>query len=35
MGFRRRQVITAALTANAIRPLSGFELGPPAFSGAG
>ncbi len=31
MGFRRRQVITAALTANAIRPLPGFELGPTAF----
>lgn len=32
MGFLRRQVITAALTANAIRPLPGFELGPAAFA---
>lgn len=31
MGFRRRQVITAALTANAIRPLPSFELGPLSF----
>ncbi len=31
MGFRRRQVITAALTANAIRPLPTYELGPLAF----
>ncbi len=31
MGFRRRQVITAALTANAIRPVPGFEVGIPAF----
>ena len=31
MGFRRRQVITAALTANAIRPLPSYELGPLAF----
>jgi acetyl esterase/lipase len=31
MGFRRRQVITAALTANALRPLPGFEMGPLAF----
>jgi acetyl esterase/lipase len=31
MGFRRRQVATAALTANAIRPLPGFEVGIPAF----
>ncbi len=31
MGFRRRQVITAALTANAIRPLPTYELGPAAF----
>jgi acetyl esterase/lipase len=32
MGFRRRQLVTAALTANAIRPLPGFELGVPAFA---
>lgn len=31
MGFVRRQAITAALTANAIRPLPGFRLGIPAF----
>lgn len=31
MGFRRRQLITAALTANAIRPLPGFRSGIPAF----
>lgn len=31
MGFLRRQAITAALTANAIRPLPGFEVGIPAF----
>jgi acetyl esterase/lipase len=31
MGFRRRQVITAALTANALRPLPSYELGPAAF----
>ena len=31
MGFRRRQVITAALTANALRPLPGFEMGPLSF----
>jgi acetyl esterase/lipase len=31
MGFRRRQVVTAALTANAVRPLPGFEVGIPAF----
>ena len=31
MGFLRRQAITAALTANAIRPLPGFEVGVPAF----
>jgi acetyl esterase/lipase len=31
MGFRRRQVITAALTANALRPLPGFEMGPVSF----
>ncbi|MDQ4053195.1 MAG: alpha/beta hydrolase [Actinomycetota bacterium] len=31
MGFLRRQVVTAALTANAIRPLPGFEVGIPAF----
>ena len=32
MGFLRRQVITAALTANALRPAPGFELGIPAFA---
>ncbi len=32
MGFLRRQVITAALTANAIRPLPGFDLGVPSFA---
>lgn len=31
MGFVRRQVVTAALTANAIRPLPGFRAGIPAF----
>ncbi len=31
MGFLRRQVVTAALTANAIRPLPGFRAGIPAF----
>ena len=31
MGFLRRQAITAALTANAIRPLAGFRAGIPAF----
>jgi acetyl esterase/lipase len=31
MGFLRRQVVTAALTANAIRPLPGFAAGIPAF----
>jgi acetyl esterase/lipase len=31
MSFRRRQAITAALTANAIRPLPGFGVGVPAF----
>jgi acetyl esterase/lipase len=31
MSFLRRQVITAALTANAIRPLPGFRVGIPAF----
>jgi acetyl esterase/lipase len=31
MGFLRRQAVTAALTANAIRPLPGFEVGVPAF----
>lgn len=31
MGFRRRQLVTAALTANAIRPVTGFEVGIPAF----
>ncbi|MDQ6526570.1 alpha/beta hydrolase [Nocardioides sp. LHD-245] len=31
MGFVRRQLVTAALTANAIRPLPGFRAGIPAF----
>ena len=31
MGFLRRQAITAALTANAIRPLPGFRVGVPSF----
>ncbi|WP_278255989.1 hypothetical protein [Nocardioides convexus] len=31
MGFVRRQAITAALTANAIRPIPGFRPGIPAF----
>lgn len=31
MGFLRRQVVTAALTANAIRPLPGFRVGIPSF----
>ncbi|MBA2952563.1 alpha/beta hydrolase fold domain-containing protein [Nocardioides sp. MAH-18] len=31
MGFLRRQVVTAALTANAIRPVPGFRAGIPAF----
>jgi acetyl esterase/lipase len=31
MSFRRRQAITAALTANAIRPLPGFGIGVPSF----
>lgn len=31
MSFLRRQVITAALTANAIRPVPGFRVGIPAF----
>ena len=31
MGFLRRQVITAALTANAIRPLPGLRAGVPSF----
>lgn len=31
MSFRRRQVVTAALTANAIRPVPGFGIGVPAF----
>ena len=31
MSFRRRQAITAALTANAIRPVPGFGVGVPAF----
>ncbi|GAA4690085.1 alpha/beta hydrolase [Nocardioides nanhaiensis] len=31
MGFFRRQVVTAALTANAVRPIPGFRTGIPAF----
>jgi acetyl esterase/lipase len=31
MGFLRRQVITAALTANAVRPLPGLRAGVPSF----
>ncbi|WP_137295243.1 alpha/beta hydrolase [Nocardioides dongxiaopingii] len=31
MGFLRRRLVTAALTANAIRPLTGFRFGIPAF----
>ena len=31
MGFVRRQLVTAALTANAIRPVPGFRVGVPAF----
>ena len=31
MGFLRRQVLTAALTANAIRPVPGFRAGVPSF----
>ena len=31
MGFLRRQIVTAALTANAIRPVSGYRAGIPAF----
>ena len=31
MSFLRRQIVTAALTANAIRPLPGFRVGIPAF----
>lgn len=31
MSFRRRQAVTAALTANAIRPVPGFGIGVPAF----
>lgn len=31
MGFLRRQLVTAALTANAIRPVPGFRAGIPAF----
>ena len=31
MGFLRRQLVTAALTANAIRPVPGFRPGIPAF----
>jgi acetyl esterase/lipase len=32
MGFLRRQLITAALTANALRPVKSFELGIPSFA---
>ncbi|MET0523401.1 MAG: alpha/beta hydrolase [Nocardioides sp.] len=32
MGFLRRQLITAALTANAVRPVKSFELGIPSFA---
>jgi acetyl esterase/lipase len=32
MSFLRRQILTAALTANAIRPLPGFRVGIPAFA---
>lgn len=32
MAFLRRQLVTAALTANAIRPLPGFRAGIPAFA---
>ena len=32
MAFLRRQVVTAALTANAIRPVPGFRAGIPAFA---
>ncbi|GAB2860409.1 alpha/beta hydrolase fold domain-containing protein [Nocardioides pacificus] len=31
MGFLRRQIVTAALTANALRPVPGFRPGIPAF----
>ncbi|GAB2760144.1 alpha/beta hydrolase [Nocardioides salsibiostraticola] len=31
MGFLRRQIVTAALTVNAIRPVSGYRAGIPAF----
>jgi acetyl esterase/lipase len=31
MSFRRRQAVTAALTANAVRPAPGFGIGVPAF----
>lgn len=31
MGFLRRRVVTAALTANAVRPVPGFRAGIPAF----
>ncbi|MFB9311971.1 alpha/beta hydrolase [Nocardioides plantarum] len=31
MGFLRRQVVTAALTANALRPLPGYEVAVPSF----
>ncbi|WP_232680206.1 alpha/beta hydrolase [Nocardioides sp. R-C-SC26] len=31
MGFRRRQAVIAALTANAVRPVPGFRTGIPAF----
>lgn len=32
MPFLRRQLVTAALTANAIRPAPGFRAGVPAFA---
>ena len=31
MGFLRRRIVTAALTANAVRPVPGFRAGIPAF----
>jgi len=31
VSFLRRQLVTAALTANAIRPVPGFRTGVPAF----
>ena len=31
MSFLRRQLVTAALTANAIRPVPGFRAGIPSF----